>query len=192
MNTSQITVSANQSQTPSTTPDDAALERLRNLVENPVEVPMPERASMLSVKTASEWAHQAASRPDPKPLWLSLWHEKEVCCLFADSNLGKSIYAVQIATKIAMYQTVLYFDFELSDKAFQTRYTSASGTIFPFPHRFLRAEINPNNIPEGDFEENIIMEIEQAVIAHNASVIIIDNLTWLCMASEKGMPPVRS
>ena len=84
---------------------------------------IPETVGMLSIRSANQTLMEAKQRPDPKPLWLSLWYEGEVCCLFADSNLGKSIYAVQIADSIAQTQRVLYFDFELSDKQFQLRYT---------------------------------------------------------------------
>lgn len=49
---------------------------------------------IITLKTAEQWSAEAQQRPDPNALWLSLWYEGEVCCLFADSNLGKSIYAV--------------------------------------------------------------------------------------------------
>ena len=48
---------------------------------------------MFIIKTANQTIQEAALRPNPEALWLSLWYEGEVCCLFADSNLGKSIYA---------------------------------------------------------------------------------------------------
>lgn len=162
-----------------------ALREFANIINNPSPVDVtPTR--MLRVKSVNEWNDEAANRPDPNPLWLSLWFEQEVCCLFSDSNLGKSIYAVQIASKIAANRRVIYFDFELTDKSFQLRYTNDKGILHPFPENFLRAEIDPNNIVDGDFESAVIDEIEQAVIDYQASVIIIDNLTWLCMASEKG------
>ena len=84
---------------------------------------IPEQIGMFTVKTANRTIKEAALRPNPDALWLTLWYEGEVCCLFSDSNLGKSIYAVQIATSIADKQRVLYFDFELSDKQFQLRYS---------------------------------------------------------------------
>lgn len=84
------------------------LEKLQSLVTNPTEPEMDKsKIGMLCVKTANQWREEAAMRPDPNKLWMSLWYEGEVCCLFADSNLGKSIYAVQIANKIAETQPVL-------------------------------------------------------------------------------------
>lgn len=142
---------------------------------------------MLTVMQATEWSYRALRRPDPRPLWLSMWYEGEVCCLFADSNLGKSIYAVEIARSIARNERVIYFDFELSDKQFQLRYTDDDGNIQVFPPSFLRAEINPDalTISGSELEERIIAEIEQAALRYDASKLIIDNLSFLCNASDK-------
>lgn len=52
---------------------------------------------MLTIKSANQTVVDAARRPDPRELYHELWYEGEVCCLFADSNLGKSIFAVQMA-----------------------------------------------------------------------------------------------
>ena len=101
---------------------------------------------IITLKTAEQWSAEAQQRPDPNALWLSLWYEGEVCCLFADSNLGKSIYAVQIADEIAKHQKVLYFDFELSDKQFQLRYTDEEGNRHKFPVNLYRGEIDRENI----------------------------------------------
>lgn len=147
---------------------------------------VPEQIGILTVKTANRTIQEAALRPNPDALWLSLWYEGEVCCLFSDSNLGKSIYAVQIATSIAEKQRVLYFDFELSDKQFQLRYSDEAGNLNRFPDNFYRVEINRDALDIGNFEEVIISNIEQAATLTGAKVLIIDNLTYLCIASEKG------
>lgn len=73
---------------------------------------------MFTVKTANRTLTDASKRPNPDPLYHELWYEGEVCCLFSDSNLGKSIYAVQMAEEIAITQNVLLVDCELSDKQF--------------------------------------------------------------------------
>lgn len=147
---------------------------------------IPEVVGMLRIKSANETLIEAQQRPDPNPLWLSLWYEGEVCCLFADSNLGKSIYAVQIGESIAKTKRVLYFDFELSDKQFQLRYTDEQGRLFHFPDKFYRVEINKENLDVDNFEESIISNIEAAALQSGAEVLIIDNLTWICSNSEKG------
>lgn len=146
----------------------------------------PEVVGMLRIKSANQTLIEAQQRPDPNPLWLSLWYEGEVCCLFADSNLGKSIYAVQIGESIAKTKRVLYFDFELSDKQFQLRYTDERGRLFHFSDKFYRVEINKENLDVDNFEESIISNIEAAALQSGAEVLIIDNLTWICSNSEKG------
>ncbi|MBR0299263.1 MAG: AAA family ATPase, partial [Bacteroidales bacterium] len=89
---------------------------------------------MFKVKTANDTVHDAALRPIPRNLFMTLWYEGEVTCLFADSNVGKSIFAVQIADQIATTEPVLYVDCELSEKQFQLRYTDAeSGRMHRFP-----------------------------------------------------------
>ena len=80
---------------------------------------------IFTIKTGNEWINQAKTRPIPKMLFGELWYESEICILFADTNLGKSILAVQIGDSIskgeqingfkleAQKQPILYFDFEL-------------------------------------------------------------------------------
>ena len=105
----------------------------------------------------------ASTRPDPEQLYLELWYEGEVCCLFADSNLGKSIFAVQMADQIARTRNVLYVDCELSDKQFQLRYCNPdSGERHLFPESLYRAEINPYSIGAEGYEQHIIDDIETA------------------------------
>lgn len=147
---------------------------------------VPEIVGMFRIKSANQTLMEAKQRPDPKPLWLSLWYEGEVCCLFADSNLGKSIYAVQIAESIAQMQRVLYFDFELSDKQFQLRYTDKEGNTYHFSDNFLRSDIDKELLDVKTFEDDIINQIEAVAQQTRAKVIIIDNLTWICSNSEKG------
>lgn len=147
---------------------------------------VPEQIGMLTIKTANRTIKEAALRPNPDALWLSLWYEGEVCCLFSDSNLGKSIYAVQIATKVAEAKRVLYFDFELSDKQFQLGYSDEQGNLNVFPDNLYRVEINRESLDVANFEEAIIRNIEQAALQTGAKILVIDNLTYLCIASEKG------
>ena len=147
---------------------------------------VPESVGMFTIKSASRTIREAAQRPDPNPLWLSLWYEGECCCLFSDSNLGKSIYAVQIATEIAKKQRVLYFDFELSDKQFELRYRDEEGNLFQFPEEIYRVEINRDALDTSDFENDVIRNIEEAVVKTSAKVIVVDNITFLCNNSEKG------
>ncbi len=144
-----------------------------------------EHVGMFRIRSANQTVQEALLRPDPIPLWSSLWYQGEVCCLFADSNLGKSIYAVQIATCIAQTQKVLYFDFELSDKQFQLRYSDL-GVAYQFPENLFRVEIDPEMMDCDHFEDALIMQVELAALQTGSRVLIIDNLSYLCNATEKG------
>ena len=64
---------------------------------------VPTNVGMFNIKSANQYMLEAAKRPNPKSLYKTFWHEGETCCLFADTNLGKSILAVQIASEIAVH-----------------------------------------------------------------------------------------
>jgi hypothetical protein len=157
-----------------------------------------ESKGLFTVKSASKWIEQAKNRPTPKMLFGQLWFENELCILFADTNLGKSILAVQIGNSIstgeavrgfaleAAKQPVLYFDFELSDKQFEARYSDNFTNHYPFDDGFMRVEINPNSeIPtDADFETYLNQSLERAISETGAKVIIIDNITYLRTCTE--------
>ena len=143
---------------------------------------------MFTIRTANRTIAEAAMRPNPRQLYQELWYEGEVCCLFSDSNLGKSIYAVQMADTIATLHPVLLVDCELTDKQFQMRYTDIdTGVMHMFPELLYRAEINPNTLDVKDYETKIFHHIEAAAQHMKCNIIIIDNLTYLCNSSDKGV-----
>ena len=143
---------------------------------------------MFTIKSANRTITDAALRPNPRSLYLEFWYEGEVCCLFSDSNLGKSIYAVQMADQIATTRRVLLVDCELTDKQFQMRYTdSDTGLIHIFPEGLFIAEINPVTLDVNDYEEKIIKNIEAVALRMQTTIIIIDYLTYLCNSSDKGV-----
>ena len=147
---------------------------------------MPDSIGVMSIKTANRTILEASLLPTPRALWDSFWYEGELSCLFADSNVGKSILAVQIADRIARTDDVLYLDFELSEKQFQLRYTSEHGTPYIFPERLYRVSLDCNSLLEADFEEAIMGGIEQMALQTGCKIFIVDNLTYLCCAMEKG------
>ncbi len=166
----------------------AAAESISEEIESTFSNDSITEIGMLTIKSANRTVEDAAHRPDPEQLYRELWYEGEVCCLFADSNLGKSIFAVQMADEIARSRNVLYVDCELSDKQFQLRYCcSESGERHIFPEGLFRAEVNPYAIGADGYEESIIKDIETAAQKKNCKVIIIDNLTYLCNSADKGV-----
>jgi RecA-family ATPase len=139
------------------------------------------------------------TRPIPKMLFSEFWFEGELCILFADTNLGKSILAVQIGNSISRgeqirgfkletpKQPILYFDFELSDKQFENRYSIKFEQHYSFDNNFIRVEINPDaTIPETQtFEDYLNHSLERSINETGAKVLIIDNLTYLKNETEK-------
>lgn len=152
------------------------------------------------VKTITTWIEEAKSRPVPKMLFSELWFENELCILFSDTNLGKSALAIQIANSISKGfningfklevspQKVLYFDFELSDKQLEKRYSNSYEDHYEFNPNFLRAELNSEQETPDEFktfEEFLCNSLEQTVITASVKILIIDNLTYLKNDTEK-------
>ena len=194
----QSTCEADAAATASNTPPTTGMKIDFSKTDNPEPDP---NVGLFTIKAANQWIDEASSRPMPCKLFGQLWFEHEICILFSDSNLGKSILAVQIADAVsrgngalsgmameAEPQMVLYFDFELSDKQFEVRYIGDDGTHYEFSPNLKRVEINPDVVdyPDGcDFEEYIKISLQQAVEELGAKVIILDNITYLSRETEK-------
>ena len=154
---------------------------------------------LLLVKSANEWIEQSKLKPIPKMLFGEFWFESELSILFADTNQGKSILAVQIADSIskgrhisgfkleAPQQPIIYCDFELSDKQFENRYSIEYDNHYDFDDNFYRIEINPDAaIPESQsFEDFLNDSLEKALLKTGAKILIIDNITFLKNETEK-------
>lgn len=143
-------------------------------------------SGILTIKPVNDWIRDAAKRPDPKLYFHGLIVEKENTVLFASSNVGKSILAVQIAKDIAKSEKVCYVDLELSDKQFQLRYTDPENRKeYTFPRSFIRAELDPELICTKGLEKALLYSIE-GIARRGVKFIIVDNLTFICQNSEKG------
>ncbi len=150
---------------------------------------VPTSVGMLSIKSANRTLTEASMTANPKQLYGEFWFEHEIGCLFADSNVGKSILAIQIAEDIAKTgETVLYFDFELSEKQFQLRFTDEQGNLHHFPSTLYRVQPDMNLIASIDepFEDALMRNIENVAVETKARILIIDNISILCMQMEKG------
>lgn len=150
----------------------------------------PSITDIFSAMTANETIEAAKVQKNPKKLYKEFWYENEVCCLFADANVGKSILAVQIsnaiAEKLGKDEAVLYYDFELSKKQFELRYTDEKNkSTFKFSDKFIRVELNTDKVKEycettkDSFDEVIMNAIEANIVKYNSKILIVDNLSWL-------------
>ena len=146
----------------------------------------PKKVGLLSIKSANDWIEDSLKMPDPKTYFNGLIAQYENTVIFAASNVGKSILAMQIAEHIAWNEHILYLDLELSSKQFQMRYTDdVTGEVHVFPANFHRAEIDPEYIVGVDLEQEILDSIEEAA-KQGITFFVIDNITFICNDSEKG------
>ncbi|MES2064837.1 MAG: AAA family ATPase [Bacteroidota bacterium] len=161
----------------------------------------PQKTDLLLVKTAGDWMKQEYGKPMPRKLFGDFWLEGELCILFADTNLGKSILAVQLGNNLAQgvctgnlnnqmdAQTrVLYIDFEMGSKQFESRYFDRQWGSFPFGQTFYRAEFNPeaeNPALYENYGDYLESAITAAIIKTRAQVLIIDNLTYMASGTER-------
>jgi len=160
---------------------------------------------VLRVETANAAIERAAMQPVPEMLFSECWFEGEVCFLFADTGAGKSLLALQIADSLttgrpidgfkmnAEPKTVLYLDFELSEKQTESRYSDAGKDRYHFSSRLIRLSVDPDKIDiSGEIEASLKVDISTAIDRHRAEVVIVDNLTWLATDTLPFMKSMKS
>jgi len=167
-----------------------------SLIDNPTP---PSNIGLLVVKQAAQWMQETADKPVPQMLFDCLWFEGELCILFSDSNMGKSALAVQICESVASGQAIrgfrleapprvsLYLDFELSAIQFAVRYRDTNGNPYHFSPNFHRVELSQDIDldDEGEFEAILLQSIAAAVEETGASVVVVDNITFLKNENDK-------
>ena len=165
----------------------------------------PRPGDLLIIKSANEWIDEAKRKPIPKKIFGPFWYEEELCILFADTNQGKSLLAVQIIDSVSKgipilglemelkASKVIYFDLELTSKQFEMRYARYDKVKdilfdhFEFSELFLRAEINPYGFDETieEYESFLFKEIENHASKSGAKILVIDNLSCVISDNEK-------
>ena len=146
--------------------------------------------SRLTAKPAKAWIKDAKGKLVPKALFGDFWFEGELCICFADSNVGKSILAVQIADSIskgkpipkfsneAPQEPVIYFDFELSEKQFERRYSKNYTSHYGFHKNLIRVAKNNaahyNDVVNYSFEQ----DMQRAIIESGAKKSLL--IIWPC------------
>jgi len=162
-------------------------------------------AGMLIRKSANEWIERAKSLPYENMIFDRFWAEGELCVLFATTNVGKSLLAVQIADDISrgrptlglkteiMASKVLYFDFELTVKQFEGRYAAKDELKkecydhYVFNDNLQRIEVDvAADLPKGlSILDGINESIKIQIMESGAKILIVDNLTYLSDKAEK-------
>lgn len=147
-------------------------------------------------RTAKQRLLDAEQQPEIKKLLGNIWMTGELHVLFADTGSGKSVWATQIADSLSKGNNlfnvlpneneplrVLYYDFELSDKQFQKRYSEGNGSRYEFSENLFVDNIDFQKLikdnPKDKIDELIIRKIKADVTNLKADVLVIDNLTYL-------------
>ena len=140
-----------------------------------------ENIGFFRLRSANQCLVDAQTMPIPQQLYGSLVYEGEITILVADTNVGKSIFAVQISNEIAKYQRVLYIDLELSDKQFERRYSEDFTNHFCFEENLMRVDFTQHfSIPDNvTYDDYFIASLVELIKRTEASVVVIDNMTKL-------------
>ncbi len=168
--------------------------------------------SLLEVRNANKWLSNDVKNKPQRDLLGGLWHPGEVVVMFAETGMGKSIFATQIAELIARGrsiepftrpepQKVLYLDFELTETQFTRRYICphpVPGKLsvkYRFASNFKRTGYDdPGFIPsafKGDLARYFHHSINLAIKQTDANILIIDNLSYLDIASTSNSAHIR-
>jgi hypothetical protein len=153
---------------------------------------------LFDIYPANEWMAMESEHETPQMLFGNFWLEGELCIMFADTNMGKSLLAVQLADSItraepiapfalgAEASAVLYIDFELTGKQFEQRYTDGQQR-YNFAREFYRGEYNQFNRASSHYQKfdmYVIEALTRGIKRTDAKVLIIDNITCLRNGTE--------
>lgn len=138
----------------------------------------------------------------PKELIPHILVEHETTILFGDTGLGKSTLAMQIACEVAEQgydvasgigqgaigeqgephkKRVLYVNFELSQQQWAKRFQNKA-----VPKNLFIANIDYTLMHDVTDQSHILDEIQRIAVENEIKVVIVDNLTNLCINSKEG------
>lgn len=138
--------------------------------------------------TANDVMRIGASMEDTQSLYKELWYENEICVLFAESNVGKSILAMQIGEHIAGNgKNVVYLDYELSIKQFYKRYSNEkTGEMYLFSDKLIHPDLRIEQICSEEEVEERFFRLVEIKAKEGVKIFILDNMTYLCKNIENG------
>jgi len=147
------------------------------------------------IRTAQQRLNDAKNQPEILMLLDVFMHSGELAVLFGDTGIGKSVLGVSIADALSrgvnllglenqcLPQKVIYYDFELSDKQFEKRYSNNEGTSHTFSSNLYTDCIDFSEFVLTDrkvkFEHLLIERLKKHILEVGANIIIIDNITFL-------------
>lgn len=138
--------------------------------------------SFIRVERFDNYVKVGLEMEEPQELIPHVIVEHETTILFGDTGLGKSTLSMQMAIEIAMTgKKVLYVNFELSQQQFSKKYPGIQ-----IPETLYIANIDYALMHDVTDQSLILSEIEKMALEYNTGVIIIDNLTNLCINAKEG------
>lgn len=142
--------------------------------------------------TANQAMEKALALPPIKALYETFWYENELCIFFAEANVGKSLYAMQMAEHIAQERKVMYLDYELSLSQFRSRYTNdETGVPYQFSDNLFRPSLRIEQVSDDrEVEERLFKKIEEGV-RMGIKTYVVDNITYLCGKLDQGIEATR-
>lgn len=153
------------------------------------------------IRTSTQRLVDAENMPDIKRLMSCIWQTNELHILFADTGVGKSIFAVALADALSKGNsimflendnkplTVLYYDFELSDRQFYKRYTNSDEQTYNFSERFhidtiVFAQLSSIS-SDACYSEILFKKICFDIEDKLADILVIDNISYLDINSTQ-------
>ena len=128
------------------------------------------------VESMNKCIDEAHQLPPLVPLYPEIVLEGDLCIIFGQSGIGKTIFAMQIARHIAENgKRLLYVDCEMTPRQLGNRYETAN-----FPPTFLRAEMDREHPAE-----DVLKGIEEVAAANHVEVVFIDNITALGQSLDR-------
>lgn len=147
--------------------------------------------SFISIDSFGKYIEEGKLMDEPKELIRHILVEHETTILFGDTGLGKSTFAMQMACEVAELsgddcpgsrrKRVLYVNFELSQQQWAKRFPKKK-----FPENLFIANINYSLMHDVTDQSHILDEIQRIAVENEIEVVIIDNLTNLCINSKEG------
>ena len=137
--------------------------------------------SFISICSFSDFVKEGRQMEKPQELVRHVLVEHETTILFGDTGLGKSTLAMQMACEVAEQgKRVLYLNCELSQQQVAGRFPQKE-----MPATLFISCINYALMHDVTDQSQILGEIERLALMHDIEVVVIDNLTNLCINSKE-------
>lgn len=140
-----------------------------------------DKPSFVNVSRFKEYLEDGRKMDAPRELISHILVEHETTILFSGPGVGKTTLAMQMAIELAEQgKRVLYVNFELSQQQLALRYPNKE-----CPDMLFHASIDYTKMHDVTDQSLILSEIERLALEQDIEVIIIDNLTNLCINSKE-------